>query len=41
LRVWEVESGRELCTLAGHTFAVTAVAVSGDWRIAVSAAGDV
>ena len=29
LKVWEVESGRELRTLTGHTGAVTGVALSG------------
>jgi len=40
LKVWEVESGRELRTLAGHTNRVTAVALSGDGRMAVSASHD-
>ena len=37
LKVWELASGRELRTLAGHTDGVNAVAVSGDGRLAVSA----
>ena len=40
LKVWEVESGRELRTLAGHTDLVNGVALSGDGRLAVSASGD-
>ena len=40
LKVWDVESGRELRTLEGHTDAVHGVALSGDGRIAVSASGD-
>ena len=38
--MWEVESGRELRTLAGHTGWVTGVALSGDGRLAVSASED-
>ena len=37
LKVWEVESGRELRTLEGHTDSVCGVALSGDGRLAVSA----
>ena len=40
LKVWELASGRELCTLSGHTDSVTAVAVTGDGRRAVSASED-
>jgi WD40 repeat protein len=40
LRVWEVTSGRELRTLAGHSGAVTGVALSRDGRIAVSSSYD-
>ena len=40
LKVWEVDSGRELRTLAGHTGGVHGVALSGDGRIAVSASAD-
>ena len=40
LKVWEVESGRELRTLAGHSDSVHGVAVSGDGRLAVSASDD-
>jgi len=38
--VWDVESGRELRTLAGHTGSVMGVAVSGDGRRAISASDD-
>ena len=38
--MWEVESGRELRTLEGHTGAVSGVALSGDGRLAVSASWD-
>jgi WD40 repeat protein len=40
LKVWDLESGRELRTLEGHSGAVTGVAVTGDGRRAVSASGD-
>ena len=40
LKVWEVESGRELRTLTGHNDCVNGVAVSGDGRLAVSASLD-
>ena len=40
LKVWEVESGRELRTLEGHTDWVYGVALSGDGRRAVSASWD-
>ena len=40
LKVWEVESGRELRTLAGHADWVYGVALSGDGRLAVSASSD-
>ena len=40
LKVWDVESGRELRTLEGHTDIVYSVALSGDGRFAVSASGD-
>jgi WD40 repeat protein len=40
LRVWELESGRTIRTLEGHTDAVNAVAVTPDGRWAVSASGD-
>jgi len=40
LKVWDVESGRELRTLAGHTNAVRGVALSADGRLAVSASED-
>ena len=40
LKVWDVASGRELRTLAGHTGRVNAVALTPDGRLAVSASGD-
>ena len=40
LKVWDVESGRELRTLEGHSGAVSGVALSGDGRRAVSASAD-
>ena len=40
LKVWDVESGRELRTLHGHSAAVRGVAVSGDGRLAISASLD-
>ena len=40
LKVWDLESGRELRTLAGHSEWVYGVAVSADGRLAVSASRD-
>jgi WD40 repeat protein len=40
LKVWDVESGRELRTLIGHSAAVIGVALSADGRRAVSASED-
>jgi WD40 repeat protein len=40
LKVWELETGHELHTLAGHTSWVRAVAVTPDGRRAVSASSD-
>ncbi len=41
LKVWEVETGRELRTLQGHTSSViSGLALTGDGRVAVSASGD-
>jgi WD40 repeat protein len=40
LKVWDVKTGRELRTLAGHADVVNGVAVSGDGRRAVSASQD-
>jgi len=40
LKVWDVETGRELRTLAGHRAEVTDVALSGDGELAVSASED-
>ena len=39
LKVWELGSGRELRTLAGHTGSVNGVAVTPDGQRAVSASG--
>src|SRR5271166_3023998 len=40
LKVWDVGSGRELLTLRGHTGGVSAVAVTQEGRLAVSASYD-
>jgi WD40 repeat protein len=40
LKVWDLESGRELRTLTGHSSAVNGVALSADGRRAVSVSGD-
>ena len=40
LKVWNVDTGRELSTLAGPTAAVNGVALSADGRRAVSASAD-
>ncbi|MDP2767727.1 MAG: hypothetical protein Q8O41_09815, partial [Candidatus Methanoperedens sp.] len=40
LKVWNLETGKELHTLAGHTGSVSAVAVMPDGRRAVSGSGD-
>jgi WD40 repeat protein len=40
LKVWDLERGRELRTLSGHSDWVRDVAVSGDGRRAVSASED-
>jgi len=40
LKVWDVDSGRELLTLQGHFASVNGVALSADGRRAVSASGD-
>ena len=40
LKVWDVDSGRELRTLQGHSDGVNGVAVSADGRMAVSASYD-
>jgi len=40
LKVWDLESGRELRTLTGHSGPVIGIAVSWDWRRAVSTSGD-
>ena len=37
LKVWDLESGRELCTLTGHSDVVLGVAVTPDGRRVVSA----
>ena len=40
LKVWDLESGRELHTLKGHTDQVTSVAVTADGKRAISACWD-
>ena len=40
LKVWDLDSGRELRTLTGHSGSVTAVAVTPDGQRAVSASED-
>ena len=40
LKIWDLDSGRELRTLTGHTGTVWAVAVTTDGRYAVSASAD-
>ena len=40
LKIWDLESGREVRTLAGHSDAVWGVAVTPDGRRAVSASED-
>src|SRR5207248_7676156 len=40
LKVWDLESGQELRTLAGHSSIVYGVAVTADGRRAVSASED-
>ena len=40
LKVWDVTSGQELRSLAGHTREVNAVALTPDGRLAVSASDD-
>ena len=38
--MWDLETGAELRTLAGHSFRVSGVALSADGRRAVSASDD-
>ena len=38
--MWDLESGRELRTLKGHSAAVNGVAVTPDGQLAVSASAD-
>jgi hypothetical protein len=40
LKVWDLDTGVELCTLTGHTDSVMAVALSGDGRLTVSGSLD-
>lgn len=40
LKVWEVESGLELCTLHGHTGVANGVTLSRDGRLGASASTD-
>ena len=39
LKLWELDSGRELRTLTGHTSSVYAVAVTPDGQRAISGVG--
>ena len=40
VKVWDLTSGQELRTLAGHTDEVRSVAVSADGRLALSGSSD-
>jgi WD40 repeat protein len=40
LKVWDLETGREVRTLTGHTDRVLGVAVSSDWKCVVSTSAD-
>ncbi|MFO7092458.1 WD40 repeat domain-containing protein, partial [Limnospira platensis] len=40
LKLWDLEQGRELATLSGHSNVVTAVAIAPDGKRAVSASWD-
>jgi WD40 repeat protein len=40
LRVWDLESGKHIHTLSGHTSSVSAVSITADGRHAVSASHD-
>jgi WD40 repeat protein len=40
LKVWELSTGREVRSLAGHSYGVNAVAVTPDGRYAVSGSSD-
>jgi WD40 repeat protein len=40
LKIWDVDSGMEVRTLAGHSSFVNGVALSADGRLAVSASAD-
>ena len=40
LKVWDLETGRALRTLEGHSDSVSGVAVTADGKRAVSASGD-
>jgi WD40 repeat protein len=40
VRLWDLDTGRELCRFEGHTKSLAALEVSRDGRIAVSAAND-
>lgn len=40
LRVWDLETGREIRTLQGHSSAVNGVAITADGRYALSASDD-
>ena len=40
MKVWDLTSGQELRTFAGHAYGVKSVAVSADGRLALSASED-
>ena len=40
VRLWDVESGHEVCSFAGHTAAVTSIAVAPDSKLAASGSLD-
>ncbi len=40
LKVWELDTGKEICTLKGHTHSIRAVAISPDGRLVVSGSFD-
>ena len=40
IKLWEVSSGKELKTLTGHVFGISALVASRDGRWFASAAGD-
>jgi WD40 repeat protein len=40
LKIWDTETGRELKTLTGHSWGVTAVAIAPEGKTAISASSD-